>query len=112
MVFTIGVKVAVHIMPPYNELNPLNVPLATVRSVLEKPVTASEKVMVTKLVSPILKTLSSTIIVAVGLTPSITIFLFAPNDPAVPGFGNVKIASLEETSFIVPPFNDKALRDT
>ena len=43
----VGVKVAVQVMPPSLLLTALSVPLATVRSALVKPVTASLKVMVT-----------------------------------------------------------------
>ena len=67
----VGVKVAVQVTPPSDELNALNVPFAIVKSALVKPVTASEKVIVTKLVSPILNALSATTIVAVGLCVSI-----------------------------------------
>ena len=69
--FPFGVKVAFQVMAPSAELTALNVPLATVRSALLKPVTASEKVIVTRLVSPILNAVSVTTIVAVGLCVSI-----------------------------------------
>lgn len=39
----------------------------------------------------------------VGITASITIFLFAPNDPFSQGVGSVKIATFPEPSRIVPP---------
>ena len=61
-----GVNVAVHVTPPSAELTADNVPLAIVRSALVKPVTASEKVIVTELVSPLDRELSATTIVAVG----------------------------------------------
>jgi hypothetical protein len=47
------------------------VPFATVRSALVKPVTASEKVIVTSDVSPICSAVSATAIVAVGRAVSI-----------------------------------------
>ncbi|MNZ49524.1 hypothetical protein D3C78_672950 [compost metagenome] len=61
-----GVKVAVQVMPPSLLLTALRVPLATVRSALLKPLTASLKVMVTRLVSPMRKAVSATTIVATG----------------------------------------------
>ncbi|MNV85594.1 hypothetical protein D3C71_1795620 [compost metagenome] len=57
---------AVQVMPPSLLLTALKVPLATLRSELSKPVTASEKVMVTNDVSPTLRALSATTMVAVG----------------------------------------------
>ena len=39
-----------------------------------------------------------------GALPSITKALLAPNDPDVPGVGNVKSAVFPTASFIVPPF--------
>ncbi|MNI68949.1 hypothetical protein D3C73_1246730 [compost metagenome] len=63
---TAGVKVAVQVMPPSALESALKVPLATVRSALLKPVTASLKVMVTWLVSPTVRLLSATTMVAVG----------------------------------------------
>ena len=65
-----GVKVAVQVMPPSLLLTALSVPLATVRSALVKPLTASEKVMVTCEVSPIFSAVSATTTVAVGRTVS------------------------------------------
>ncbi|MNI81939.1 hypothetical protein D3C73_1385980 [compost metagenome] len=53
-------------MPPSLLLIALIVPLATVRSALLKPLTASLNVIVTRLVSPMRKALSATTIVAVG----------------------------------------------
>ena len=61
-----GVSVAVHVMPPSPELTADNVPLAIVRSTLVKPVTASENVIVTKLVAAPLRELTATTIAAVG----------------------------------------------
>ncbi|MNQ29764.1 hypothetical protein D3C85_430850 [compost metagenome] len=61
-----GVNVAVQVMPPSLLLTALKVPLAMVRSALVKPVTASEKVIVTKDVSPMLSVVSATTMVAVG----------------------------------------------
>ncbi|MNI77391.1 hypothetical protein D3C73_1336820 [compost metagenome] len=43
----VGVKVAVQVMPPSALASVLRVPLATVRSAVVKPDTASLKVMVT-----------------------------------------------------------------
>src|SRR5258708_9944263 len=48
----VGVKVAVQVTPPSEEETAVSVPLATVKSALSKPVTASLKVMVKRLVSP------------------------------------------------------------
>ena len=62
----VGVKVAVQVIPPSLLLTAVNVPLAIVRSALVKPLTASEKVMVTSEVSPILNAVSATTMVAVG----------------------------------------------
>ena len=56
----VGVKVAVQVVPPSLEATALSVPLATVRSVLSKPLTASPKVMVTSEVSPTVRLLSAT----------------------------------------------------
>ncbi len=67
----VGVSVAVQVMPPSEELTALSVPLATVRSALAKPVTASENVIVTSEVSPATSELSATTIVAVGSAVSI-----------------------------------------
>ena len=64
--FAAGVSVAVHVTPPSTEPTADNVPLAIVRSALVKPVTASEKVIVTKLVAPLVRELTATTIVAVG----------------------------------------------
>ncbi|MNV39333.1 hypothetical protein D3C71_1309090 [compost metagenome] len=70
MMPAVGVKVAVQVMPPSLLLTALNVPLATLRSALVKPVTASEKVMVTSDVSPAASAVSASTIVAVGRTVS------------------------------------------
>ena len=67
-----GVSVAVQVMPPSLLLRPLIEPLATVRSAVVKPLTASLKVMVTTLVSPILRAVSVTTMDAVGATVSLT----------------------------------------
>ncbi|MNC34466.1 hypothetical protein D3C75_829010 [compost metagenome] len=68
---TVGVKVAVQVMPPSLLLTEVKVPLAMLRSALVKPVTASEKVMVTSEVSPALRVASARTMVAVGRTVSI-----------------------------------------
>ena len=52
VVLAVGVKVAVQVMPPFTEATAVSAPLAIVRSVLVKPVTASLKVIVTSDVSP------------------------------------------------------------
>ncbi|MNV39334.1 hypothetical protein D3C71_1309100 [compost metagenome] len=61
-----GVKVAVQVTPPSADDTALSVPLAMLRSALVKPVTASLKVMVTSVVSPIASALSAITMVAVG----------------------------------------------
>ena len=66
LMLAVGVKVAVQVIPPSLLLTAVNVPLAIVRSALVKPLTASEKVMVTSEVSPILNAVSATTMVAVG----------------------------------------------
>ena len=62
----VGVKVPVQVLPLSLEATVLSAPLATVRSALAKPVTASLKVIVTRLVSPALSALSASTMVAVG----------------------------------------------
>ncbi|MNC98068.1 hypothetical protein D3C83_159210 [compost metagenome] len=69
---SVGVKVAVQVTPPSLLLSPAIAPLATVRSALVKPVTASLKVMVTSEVSPAAMAVSATTMLAVGRTVSIT----------------------------------------
>lgn len=61
-----GVKVAVQVMPPSAVARLLNVPLVTRRSLTSKPVTASEKVMVTVARSPAFSAVSLRVIAAVG----------------------------------------------
>ncbi len=63
-----GVNVAVQVIPPSLLLTVLSVPLAMLKSALVKPLTASLKVMVTRLVSPTAKAVSATTMVAVGST--------------------------------------------
>jgi len=63
---TKGDLVAVHVIPPSEELTAVRLPLATVRSALVNPVTASENVIVTSASSPMFSAASSTTIVAVG----------------------------------------------
>ncbi len=70
LMLAFGVNVAVQVMPPSLLLTAVNVPLAMLRSALVKPLTASEKVMVTREVSPILSAVSVTTMVAVGRTVS------------------------------------------
>ncbi|MNC12769.1 hypothetical protein D3C75_604950 [compost metagenome] len=81
----VGVKVAVQVTPPSLLLTALRVPLAMLRSALLKPLTASLKVMVTSEVSPTLKAVSATTMVAVGNTVSMVKFaeLVVPA-PALP----------------------------
>ncbi|MNV72648.1 hypothetical protein D3C71_1657540 [compost metagenome] len=67
----VGVRVAVQVLPPSLLLRALKVPLATVRSLLVKPLTASEKVIVTWLVWPIPSSVLATTMVAVGAWVSI-----------------------------------------
>ncbi len=49
--------------------------------------------------------------VTVGTIPSITKALFAPNELAAPGVGNVKMASAVAAFLIVPLFKDRAVVD-
>ncbi|MNR66991.1 hypothetical protein D3C85_1907530 [compost metagenome] len=62
----VGVRVAVQVMPPSPLLRLLRAPLATVKSPMASPVTASLKVMVTVLVSPAASAVSATTMLAVG----------------------------------------------
>ncbi|MCY1426662.1 hypothetical protein D9M71_424850 [compost metagenome] len=66
----VGVRVAVQVMPPSEELRLLRTPLATVKSLMSRPVTTSLKVMVTLVVSPAARVVSATTIMAVGRTVS------------------------------------------
>ncbi|MCY1314663.1 hypothetical protein D9M70_653420 [compost metagenome] len=66
----VGVRVAVQVMPPSALLKPLNTPLATLKSAVVNPVTASLKVMVTIDVSPMVSEVSATTMLAVGRTVS------------------------------------------
>ncbi|MNC04048.1 hypothetical protein D3C75_514770 [compost metagenome] len=70
LTLAVGVKVAVQVMPPSLLLTAVSVPLAIVRSALVNPLTASLKVMVTSEVSPMLRLVSVTTMVAVGRTVS------------------------------------------
>ena len=67
----VGVKVAVHVIPPSEEDTDDRVPFAMVKSALVNPLTASEKVIVTVAVSPIFSAVSESVIVAVGRAVSI-----------------------------------------
>ncbi len=67
----VGVNVAVQVMPPSIEPTAPRVPLAIVRSVLSKPVTASENVKVTRVVSPTDRAESATTMPTVGSAVSI-----------------------------------------
>ena len=70
-----GVKVAVQVMPPSDELTELSMPLAIVRSALVKPLTASLKIKVTSEVSPTVRALSATMMVAAGNDAEMTMLL-------------------------------------
>ena len=63
---SVGVKVAVQVMPPSLELTALSVPLATEMSAKVNPITASLNVRVTSEVSPACKAVSAKTTVAVG----------------------------------------------
>ena len=108
VVLPLGVSVAVQVTPPSKELTADNEPLAMVRSALVKPVTASEKVIVTKLVTPFLRALVATTIVAVGRCVSMTIALLAPSEPEAPGAGRVSSTAFAAPSVIVPPLSASA----
>ena len=69
----VGSKVAVHTVPPSEELTAVRVPLGIVMSALLNPVTASLKVKVTNEVSPALSALSAKTIETVGTVLSIVI---------------------------------------
>ena len=67
----VGVSVAVQVTPPSDDETAERLPLAIVRSLLVKPVTASLKVIVTSDVSPMINELSATTIDDVGRTVSV-----------------------------------------
>ena len=69
--FAIGVRVAVQVTPPSTELTGDSVPFSIVRSALVKPVTASVNVKVTSEVSPAIRLVSATTMVAFGRSVSI-----------------------------------------
>ena len=48
---------------------------------------------------------------AIGALASITIVLLSPSEPDEPGEGNVRVASLEELSRIVPLLAERELVD-
>ena len=52
---------------------------------------------------------SSAVILIVGTELSITMALFAPKDPLVPGLARVRVAAFPSASLIVPPFKVKEL---
>src|SRR3546814_17904149 len=68
LVLALGVSVPVQVMPPSPLLRPVTVPLATVRSAVVKPVTASLKVKVTKDVSPTIREVSPTTMLEIERT--------------------------------------------
>ena len=61
-ILAVGVNVPVQVTPPFVDVIAVNVPLAKVRSLLLKPVTASLNVIVKVLVSPTVKALSDIVI--------------------------------------------------
>ena len=97
VVLDAGVSVAVHVMPPSPELRLLSEALGALRSAKVKPVTASEKVIVTKLVTPIRRALVATTMLAVGRTPSTN------RDEVAPTLFKVVVALVDDPSRIVPP---------
>ena len=44
----------------------------------------------------------------VGMTPSIPMSLFEPNEPVDPGVGSVKFAAVPAEFLIDPPFSERA----
>ncbi|MNG23978.1 hypothetical protein D3C84_1086480 [compost metagenome] len=66
VMLAVGVRVAVQVMPPSPLLRLLRAPLATVKSPMARPLTASLKVIVTVLVSPTARAVSATTMLAVG----------------------------------------------
>ena len=64
----VGVNVAVHVTPPSLLLTVLSRPFSIVRSALVNPLTASLNVKVTSEVSPTVKRVSATTMLAAGLT--------------------------------------------
>ncbi|MNE84184.1 hypothetical protein D3C80_1810590 [compost metagenome] len=68
--FTVGVNVAVQVLPPSLVVRLVSSPLVTLRSDRSKSVTASLKVKVTWVVSPTVRFGSATTMVAVGRVAS------------------------------------------
>ncbi|MNR47246.1 hypothetical protein D3C85_1663270 [compost metagenome] len=66
VMLAVGVRVAVQVMPPSPLLRLLRAPLATVKSAVVRPLTASLKVIVTVLVSLPASAVSATTMLAVG----------------------------------------------
>ncbi|MNK79826.1 hypothetical protein D3C87_995040 [compost metagenome] len=66
LMLAVGVSVAVQVTPPSLLVRFASVPLATLMSDRSKPLTASLKVIVTVVVSPMPRRLSATTMVAVG----------------------------------------------
>ncbi|MNE54633.1 hypothetical protein D3C80_1494250 [compost metagenome] len=66
VMLSVGVRVAVQVIPPSPLLRLLRAPLATVKSPMARPLTASLKVIVTVLVSPAARAASATTMLAVG----------------------------------------------
>ena len=70
-VLLLGVNVPIQVTPPSWLVSAERLPLGTFRSLLSKPLTASENVTVTKEVSPAFNTGSAITMVAVGRRLSI-----------------------------------------
>ena len=88
VMLAVGVKVPVQVMPPSLLLKVLRLPFSTVTSALAKLLTASLKVMVTKLVSPMIRALSARVMIAVGSSVSSV----TGTDTAAPAFPLVSVA--------------------
>ncbi|MNC13794.1 hypothetical protein D3C76_534750 [compost metagenome] len=85
MILAVGVRVAVQVTPPSLLLRFDNTPLATLMSDTSKPLTASLKVMVTVVVSPMPSCVSATTMEAVGSAVSMAkLFESVVPVPALP----------------------------
>jgi hypothetical protein len=104
-----GVIVAVYDAPLPLKL--ATEPFPTVRSPDVNPVTDSLNVIVIGIGDVFVGLLAELETVTVGAVVSMTMFLFAPSDPAAPGATSVKVALLPATSRIVPPFVDNDVVD-
>ena len=63
-------------------------------------------------VSPALSANLSLAMTTVGAVVSMAMLLLAPIDPALPGVGRVRCASLPSTSLMVPPLREMAAAET